>query len=376
MRIGIDASSLVKEWTGIGIYTFNLLKNLFEIDRENEYRLFSYALKGSLKYSFECGGSNATIYHYRIPGKLLLKAWQWFDLPYIEMFLGRVDIFHSTNFLVIPQYKGRRIVTIHDMYFFIEPEHTERFGGRYFLKTLPERIKGVDMVIAVSRNTKEDIMKFLGLPEERIRVIYEGVDESFKVIEDRGAIDRVKGRYRIEGDYLLFVGTLEPRKNLTRLIEAFSILKRVGRFPYKLVLAGKKGWAIDGLFRKVEDPNIKGDVIFTGYVTPEDLPYLYNGAEIFVSPSLYEGFGLPVLEAMACGCPVVTSRVSSLPEITGDAAILINPEDVEEIADGIRMVLEDRNLRDNMIMRGLQRVKDFSWGKTAKETLRLYKEMR
>lgn len=375
MRIGIDASSLLKEWSGVGTYSYNLLKNLFKIDGENEYRLFFYSLKGSLKRCPSFDNSNVKAYHYRIPGKLLLKAWQWFNSPPVETFLGKIDIFHSINFHIMPQHKGKKIVTFHDLYFFIEPQNTERFGGRYFLITLPKRIKEVDMVIAVSQSTKQDIMKFLGIPEERIRVIYEAVDESFREIKDRDAIEKIKTKYKIEGDYLFFVGTLEPRKNLIRLVEAFAMLKRGGHFPFKLVLAGKTGWAIDGLFRKIEDLGIKGEIIFSGYVVPEDLPYLYNGAEIFVFPSLYEGFGLPVLEAMGCGIPVLTSKKSSLPEITRGAAILIDPMNVEEIAKGMRMLIENESLRNEMVVRGLQRVKDFSWRRTAEETLRLYREV-
>jgi glycosyltransferase involved in cell wall biosynthesis len=375
MKIGIDVSSLLKDRSGIGTYSYNLIKNIFKIDTENEYRLLSYSLKESLKECPSFDNPNVKSYHYRIPGKLLLKAWQWFDFPPVDAFLGKIDIFHSTNFLVIPQYKGKKIVTFHDMYFLIEPRHTERFGGKYFLKTLPEKVKGVDRVIAVSENTKQDAMRFLGVTEERIRVIYEAVDESFRVIEDKDAVSRIKAKYKIEGDYLLFVGTLEPRKNLIRLVEAFTMLKREGRFPFKLVLAGKKGWAIDNLFRKVEDLGIKEEIIFLGYVVPEDLPYLYNGAEVFVFPSLYEGFGLPALEAMGCGIPVLTSKRSALPEITGGAAILVDPMNVEEIAKGIRMLIENVSLRNEMVVKGLQRVKDFSWRRTAEETLRLYRKV-
>jgi glycosyltransferase involved in cell wall biosynthesis len=200
-------------------------------------------------------------------------------------------------------------------------------------------------------------------------VVYPGYDQTiFQPVRDEGVIEAVKARYGIAGDYALFVGTLQPRKNLIRLIEAFSNF----RFPisdFRLVIAGKKGWLYQEIFRWVEELGLEKKVVFTGYVPEGDLPVLLSGARLFVFPSLYEGFGLPVLEAMACGTPVVCSNASSLPEVAGDAAVLVDPQDVEGLAAAMERVLGDEELRAELIVRGFEQARKFSWERCARETL-------
>ena len=235
--------------------------------------------------------------------------------------------------------------------------------------------KKASLIIAVSENTKIDVMKYLNVPEKKIRVIYHGVEKEFQKIEDG---EYLKHRLRgigIDYPYIFYLGTLEPRKNVERLIEAFIQLKKRNQINEKLVISGIKGWGHQSIFDKVASSGIEKEIIFTGFVPNEFLPFLYNGASAFVYPSLYEGFGLPVLEAMACGVPVVTSNVSSLPEVAGDAAILLNPYSVDELADGIWRILSDEDLRNSCITKGIERAKSFTWERCAMETLKAFNEV-
>jgi glycosyltransferase involved in cell wall biosynthesis len=236
---------------------------------------------------------------------------------------------------------------------------------------LSRTLKNVDMIITVSKSTKKDVIKCLKFPEEKIKVIYNGVDERFKPLKN---YNDVLHKYNINPPYILYIGTLEPRKNIPALIKAFYKLKKRG-IRHKLVIVGKKGWKYKQIFRVVEDLNLRRDVVFTGYVSYNDLPKFYSAADLFVYPSLYEGFGLPPLEAMACGCPVITSNVSSLPEVVGDAGFIVDPSDIGGLSRTIKELLANDSLRENVIRKGLKRIKEFSWEKTAKESLKVYKEV-
>ena len=217
-------------------------------------------------------------------------------------------------------------------------------------------------------------MEYLGIPEERIRVTLLAADEQYRVIHGVDAIKAVVGSYGIDREYILYTGTLEPRKNIVSLIRAFDAIKKESGIPHRLVIAGKKGWLFDDIFSAVEELGLVDEVIFTGYVPGEDLPYLYNGASLFAYPSKYEGFGLPPLEAMACGCPVVSSNSSSLPEVVGDAGLMVAPEQTNDLArEAMLKVLSDSSLRDSMRCRGLERAAMFSWKRCARETLDVYR---
>jgi glycosyltransferase involved in cell wall biosynthesis len=229
-------------------------------------------------------------------------------------------------------------------------------------------------IIAISENTKKDIIDYFGIDEEKIRVIYLGVDRQFSPQPDMDEVG-VLSKYNLPSGYILSVGTLEPRKNLIRLINAYKMVASSGEPVPKLVIVGGQGWGDEELGKVVRESGLIDLVILTGYVPDEDLPALYRNTTVFVYPSLYEGFGLPPLEAMACGTPVITSNVSSLPEVVGDAAILIDPYNTTEIAQAIASVLKDKELRERLRMNGLARSNLFSWDKTARETLKLYQEV-
>ncbi|MCM8785119.1 MAG: glycosyltransferase family 4 protein [Candidatus Omnitrophica bacterium] len=378
MKIGIDLTPLLRgKKTGVGWYAFNLIKNIRKIDKENIYVLYGSSLlkyfkKNEIKKFFK--SENFYICVKPFPCLIYNFILQRF-LP-IEFLYGKFNIIHNLYPFSTFNLYGKQIVTVHDLIPLIYPYLTEPLSFQEFKFNITKVIKRADKIITVSYSTKKDIIKFFNISPEMIEVIHLAADEIYRPIEDEKVIDYIKKRYGVDDRYILYVGTIEPRKNIPRLIDAFVIVKE--KFPeYKLVLCGKIGWKSDFFYRKIREvpEKIKKDIILTGYVPLSDLPYLYNRCEVFVYPSLYEGFGLPVLEAMRCGVPVITSNVSSLPEVVGDAGILINPENKEEIVEAILSVLNSEDLKKTLSRKGLERAKLFSWEKTAKETIGIYKKI-
>jgi len=262
----------------------------------------------------------------------------------------------------------RTVMTFHDAVPLIMPETlNERI--RFEMQSFLQRIHNVDRFIAVSQSTKNDMVRYLNLPEWKIHVVHNGYDDKYGLVKDTGW---VKQKYTRGKPYLLFVGTLEPRKNVTTLIKAFHRLKRK---DLKLVLAGNAGWDMDNITKLVGDLKLQEAVVFPGYVPEEDLIALYNEADLFVYPSLYEGFGIPLIEAMVCGAPVITSNISSMPEVVGDAGLLVNPLSEEELKKKIETVLGNPSLRERMKDKGLRRAKFFGWKKCARETREIYKSL-
>lgn len=356
--------------TGIGSYTYNLTRNLLRIDNENEYVLIHRYQTDNPIYR---EADEIIIPFPRIPlretiGNNIL-------LPF-KLRKYKLDIIHDPSqispFLFNPSPK--KVLTIHDLTPILFPE---THGGIHtFLQNniLPRSLKRVDSIIAVSNSTKNDIISYFKIAEARVKVIYNGVDEIFQVLHE-DEMEDVKEKYEIKHPFILYVGTLEPRKNIPTLLRAFYLLKKKG-IQHRLVIAGGKGWKYKSVYKTVNELNLQKEVIFTGYIPSEDLPKIYNAADLFIYPSLYEGFGLPPLEAMACGTPVITSNTSSLPEVVGDAGILVDPLDVKKIADVMYKVLNNMDVRDRMVKRGLERAKMFSWEKCAEETLGVYESLR
>jgi glycosyltransferase involved in cell wall biosynthesis len=262
------------------------------------------------------------------------------------------------------------VVTIHDLGYLHYPQAHRPFDRWYLDWTTRRHTRIARRMIADSLATKQDLVQFYGADPDRIQVIYLGRDETLKPVIDPGLIAQAKTAYNIEGDYLLYLGTLHPRKNLVRLIEAFALALSAGDFPpLKLVIAGGKGWLYQEIFARVEALGLAGQVIFPGYISESLKPALLSGAMAYLFPSLYEGFGLPVLEAMACGTPVLTSNVSSLPEVAGKAALLVNPHEPAEIAQGIIQLVANPQLRQSLIEQGFHQLRKFSWTEAAAQLL-------
>ena len=376
MKIGIDISQIVYG-TGVSVYTQNLVENLLKIDKKNEYILFFSSLRRKFPISnfqfpnkSQISDSNFQIKTFKIPPAILEPLWNKFHLLPVEKFLGPIDVFHSSDWTQPPT-KAAKVTTIHDFGFLKYPETAHPKIKAVMARRFKWIKREVDLIIAVSEATKKDTIEILNIPEEKIRVVYEAAPEDLKQIKDKKIIEKVKKKYGIKGDYLLSVATLEPRKNLKRIIEAWRLVQSAKNKEQSLVIAGKQGWGED-LNSKLKTRNSK--ILFTGYVSREELSVLYSGANCFVFTSLYEGFGLPILEAMKCGCPVLTSNISSMPEVAGEAGILVNPLEVKDIARGIIEVIRDKEIREALRKKGFEQVKKFSWEKAARETLKLYEK--
>jgi len=381
MKIAINVTPLnVPKRTGIQNYFFNLCKYLPLVDKKNEYIFYAHSYRHYKSLKFTIGEfalnnfKNTLVKISRIPAPILSLMWERANILSAEYLIGPVDIFHTSEKLNPPLKNAKLIMTIFD----ITPIKFEAYHKECTIKSyannLPKVLRKVDMVIAISQCTKNDILEYFGniISEDRIRVVPLAADEQYRQINDENLINEIKTTYKIYKPYILFVGTLEPRKNITNLIRAYNILPASLKRNYHLVICGKKGWYYDEIFETIKELKLEDKVIFTGYVPDDTIPLLMNGAEVFVYPSFYEGFGLPPLEAMSCGTPVISSNISSIPEVVGDAGILINPKDIEELSDAITRTLNNGDLKRQLISRGLQQAKKFSWEKTAKETLEVY----
>lgn len=356
MRIGIDISQVVYG-TGVSVYIENLVRNLLVIDRENQYILFGGFLrrKKDLESFTSSLSGRFNVKLILFPPTLADIVWNRLHLLKIERFIGKVDVFHSPDWTMPPS-KAFKVATVHDL----TPLKFSRITNPKLVSAHKARLKWVnreaDRIIVPSQETKKDLLE-LGFNEGRIRVIPEAPDAIFKPVGSE-KIGRLKKTYGIGGKYLLAIG-VNPRKNTDRIIEAYEKV-RAGE-ELKLVVIGHP-------YIKHAVPR---GVRFVGHIPTGDLPGLYSGAEALVYPSLYEGYGLPILEAFACGCPVVTSNTSSMPEVAGDAAVLVDPYSVTSIVEGIKKALAGPK---GLTKKGLERVKGFSWEKAALETLNVYKE--
>jgi len=374
MRIAIEVGSLLKERSGVGQYVYHLVNGLGTVDSTNEYRLFYSSLRQPIHCLPSFPYSSISSKRVRLPAKALLLATglgRW-KLPGFHRFFGSANLFHWPNYLLVPGGSGKHVITICDLTFLLFPAYHPARRVRAFTAGISRSVSRADAIIVISQHTKHDVMKYLGIPEDKIHVVYCAASPRFHPIPPHQS-DPILSKYLLRREhYVLFAGNIEPRKNIMRLLEAYARLKARWTYAYPLILAGGQGWRNADIYRGVKELSLEKDVRFLGYVPDEELPALMSGAALFVYPSLYEGFGMPPLEAMACGTPVVTSNSSSLPEVVGDAALLIDPHDVEELAEGMHQALTDRELRDEMRQRGLARAKLFSWEETARQTLKVY----
>ena len=373
MHIAIDIQPVLGKRSGVGWYAFHLVKALSRIDKNNKVILFYFDF---LKNSGGIPTDNPRFKNHPIylPRRVFNFAWKKLGISSVDFFV-RADVFHFPNFVIPPLKKGKAVVTIHDLAFRRYPEYIEPKNLSFLTEQLPRTLKRADSVIVNSEFTKNELISFYDIVPEKVRVTRLGVSEEFRPVEEPGFLEETRKRYQLPKRFILSLGTLEPRKNVPALLKAYSRLRQSPGFEHKLVFAGMKGWLYDGIFEQIKRLNLENQVLFIGYVPEEDLPFLYNLSELFVFPSLYEGFGLPVLEAFACGVPVIVSDRASLPEVAGDAAILIDPEDIDALTRGMKNVLGNEDLRTELIAKGFRRAKEFSWEKTARETLRVYEEV-
>ncbi len=377
-RIGIDYTAAARQGAGIGRYARELVSALLQRSSEHHYTIF--AATGGLtdhRWRARVAGSGIRIRTLPLSDDWMARLWHRLRLPIpVETITGPLDVFYSPDFVLPPTRRGTRtLLTVHDLSFRRYPEHFVPSLAAYLNRVVPQSVARADRVLADSEATRADLTTYWDVPLEKVTVLYSGVDARFRPqpqteqTESAQALERQRlQQYGIgERPYVLSVGTIQPRKNYLRLIRAFTSLSVCA--GWQLVIAGGQGWLCDDVL--AEAARHRERVLVTGFVADEDLPALYRQAALFVFPSLYEGFGLPVLEAMACGTPVVCSNVSSLPEVAGDAAVLVSPHDVEALAAGMERVLSDARLRHEMIERGKARAALFTWERAAEQLLTL-----
>ena len=366
---------VVKHLTGMEYSLSELVRHLGQVDNRNEYVLYLNFVRPEYAVRFESRvrpllSDRVQARICRIPSRLMQSAGKWMRWP-IERTLGPCSVVHDPAHEMFPQRHGARVATIHDL---MPLTHPQEYPAEYvalFGRVVPDVARRADALIAVSQYTKNVLVDLLEIPPERIVVVHHGVDESFRPAP-RSAVEALRTRLALVRPYILFVGTAEPRKNLLRLVDAFAQIRRQGHEDVDLVLAGKSAWGSPRLRQRIAAHELAANIHLPGHVAGVDLPTLYCGAAAFVLPSLAEGFGMPLLEAMACGVPVIASKATALPEVYGDAALGFDPTSTEALADAISRVLADEALRADLIGRGFRRAARFRWQETARRTLAVF----
>ena len=367
MRVGIDISPLRERYAGVGSYCFGLLEGFGSLSDCVAPEILGYAT-GLSSPVLPDGVRPLSARWIPAPTRVCFALWDLMGRPYLESVLGPVDIIHGTNYLLPPTRRARRVVTVHDLAFLVKPEWASPRARRFLTPRIRAVCHAADHVLACSEATKADVVRLLGVPEDRVGVAYEGVSAAFRPVARDVARARLAEVLGVPEPYFLFVGTIEPRKNLSTLARAFETLR--DDLPHRLVLCGSLGWHTEPILQAL---GALGDrAVRLGYVSRADLPGLYSAATACVLPSWYEGFGLTALEAMACGCPVLASTAGSLPEVVGDAGLLLPPDDAAAWSEALRRVASDQGLRDRLSSEGIRRAGVFTWRNCAERTLAAY----
>lgn len=365
MHVGIDARLVYYTRAGIGEYTLRLTQALAAAYPGNRFSL----LQDARILPPLIDAPNVTIARSRVPSHHRVEQ---LLLPWVARHL-KADVFHSPDFIPPLRYRGRSVITIHDLAFLIYPHFLTQDAARYYGQ-IDRAVRHADQIIAVSQSTKNDLVRMLGTPEDKITVIYEAADPRFSPIDRGEALQHVQALYELPDEFILFVSTIEPRKNIGALLRGYRRLRDDYKLTPALVLVGAPGWLSDDVHALVDKLDLKPHTFFLGRVDTHELRYLYNAARCLVHPAFYEGFGLTPLEAMACGTPVIVSNVSSLPEVVGDAAVLIDPQHDEEITVALWRLLTDPALAETLRAKGLQRAAAFSWQRAAEATMAVYRK--
>ncbi len=359
MKIAIDIRSTEGKKAGKGFYTFNIVSELLKLDDENEYVLYG---QGDNKLFNE--GKNVK-YKSFLQGGLL-----WHLRVIVDVYIEKFDIYFAPSSFIVPAFLPNRvksIVTVHDLVAILFPS-THNKKAVVVEKLLLNRVcKKAKKLITVSKNTKNDLLKKFNIKEDKVDVVYCAANTDFRRLKDE-EIERFRLKYKLNNKFFLSVGTIAPRKNITNLLRAFSIFLK-SNSDYQLVIVGKKGWQYESIFAEYEKLGLKDNVQFLNYLPGNELVYMYNAADIFMFPSIYEGFGIPPLEAMQCHCPVIASNISSIPEVVGDAALMIEPDDIEGMARQMLKLSKNLELRKHLVDAGKVQSKKFGWKLSAQKLL-------
>ncbi|MCO6449818.1 MAG: glycosyltransferase family 4 protein [Caldilineales bacterium] len=374
MRLGIDYTPAILQGGGIGRYTRGLIDALMPLlDGRDEVTLL-YPLEKGL-YQPERWHRPVNIRYQPLSDRMQTILWHRLRAPLaVEWFTGSLDLFHAPNFLLPPMRSARTLLTIHDLAFLVHPEYAYPKLQQFLAAAVPRSVTRADHVLADSEASKWDAMRFFDLQEEQITVVGAGVEARFQPLPET-ALSGIRQKYGLDFPFVLDVSTLEPRKNFDGLIRAFAAARKKAGFPHHLVIGGGKGWMYEDIFAEVERQQAGEFVHFLGFVSDEDLPALYNLADLFAFPSHYEGFGIPVLEAMACGTAVICTDTSSLPEIAGDAAYVIPTGDEDALVEGLMLLLSDESYRQQIAGRGPVEAAKWTWDAAAQRLISVYRSL-
>jgi len=379
MRIIIDYTPAVHQGAGIGRYTRGLVDALTHLDSRNQYTLLVLGRSGA-RFVPHALPANFKLRYVPLSDRWATVLWHRLALPLpVDLFTGRADLFHGPSFTLPPSFTPS-LLTVHDLSFLRYPQGAHPALLAWLSRAVPRGLRRARHVLADSESTRADLIELMGIPAGRITVIGAGVEERFRPVTDAMTLADVRTRYHLPDRFILGVSTLEPRKNFTGLIAAFGQLVTASGWSSSvadlhLVIAGGKGWLYDDIFAAAAASPARDRIHFAGFVADEDLPALYTLAELFAFPSHYEGFGIPVLEAMACGTPVVCADNSSLPEVAGDAALLVEAADADALSGAMHELLMDVALRQTLIERGLKQAKRFTWEGAARRLLAVYQSV-
>lgn len=379
MKISLELQPCLKNKSGIGIYTYEIAKRLQEFDDiEIQGDIFNFNNRNDISKDIEGLNFDKNICSL-FPYGVYRRLWNYVPIKYKWLFNDNSDIYHFFNFIVPPRITGKVITTIHDMTYELYPETMDKRNLKRIKDDIQYSVNRSEKIITVSESSKRDIIKFLNVPESKVEVVYNGVDYNrYSTSYDENQKNKVRKKYNIPNDYILYMGTLEPRKNIESIIKAFSLFKKeniINSKDIKLVIAGKKGWMFESIFNLVTELKLEENIIFTDYIDEADKPIIYNMAKLFIFPSIYEGFGIPILEAMASSVPVITSNVSSMPEIAGEAAVLVEPMNIVSISNNINKILSDKEYSSKLVRKGHIQAKKFSWDLSAKKMYDIYKNI-
>lgn len=385
LRVTIDTSPILPKPSGIGFYVVKLLEEIAQLVTEQTAHpaiafepMYQISLKQALRGNFAAPQplpNYPNLRYFPLPVKVtnLLMRYPKLFLPPFEAMFGFGDIFHGTNYTVFPLRRSRKVMTIYDLTFIKYPHYSNAVVQAY-ADRVRRCLKWTDLVLTISHSSKRDIVELLGVAEERVVVTHLASRYSVADAGRREIAPTIAG-FPLDRPFILFVSTIEPRKNLLGLLEAFDHLKKTQQIPHDLVLVGQKGWLYAEIFQRIDRSVYREAIHHLDYLSNTEVADFYRYADVFVYPSHYEGFGLPVLEAMTLGCPVVCSDNSSLPEVAGDAAILVDASEAMQLAAGIGKIVGDRAFRDALIQKGLLQAQKFTWRSTAEQTLQAYRSL-
>ena len=374
MRLVIDYTPAVRQGAGIGRHTRELVNALAPLAHDSSITLLVY---GRAANPLPAAPAGMALRVVPVSNRWLTIGWHRLGMPFpVELLAGGHDLYHASDFVLPPVHSARTLLTVHDLSFLTVPQCADENLRSYLARVVPRSVDRADHILADSQATKNDLIDLLHVPAEKITVVYPGVEARFQPVSDADEQKQVRERYGIGSQpFVLGVGTLEPRKNWPALIRAWTILRQTTALPHQLVIAGGEGWLTGEIFAAIDASAFKEEIILAGFVADADLPTLYSAADVFAFPSLYEGFGIPVLEALACGVPVVCADNSSLPEAAGDATLLVDASDDAALAVALQRLIEDEALRNTLRERGFQHSTRFTWRRSAETLWHTYQQV-